>query len=47
MTIDPTELEKPDQLRGKLRELWGDLLQVRMDGILRHVKSILDAEGVS
>jgi hypothetical protein len=47
VTIDLAELEKPDQLRGKLRELWGDLLQVRMDGILRQLRSMQSEEVAS
>jgi hypothetical protein len=43
-TIDPKELENRAQLKSKLRDLWGDLLQVRMDGILARMKAAVGEE---
>lgn len=38
-TVDARELEDRARLKSKLRDLWGDLLQVRMDGILARMKA--------
>jgi hypothetical protein len=43
-TVHPDELENRVQLKSKLRDLWGDLLQVRMDGILARLKAAVGEE---
>ena len=43
-TIHPSELDNPNQLKSKLREVWGDLLQVRLDGIVARLKATVREE---
>ena len=40
-SIDPIELDHPEKLRSKLRDLWGDLLEVRLDRIMGRLKVLM------
>lgn len=41
------DLRDTDQLRLRLREVWGDLLQSQMEAIGNSLKSILASEGIT
>jgi hypothetical protein len=43
-TIDPKELDDSERLTNKLRDLWGDLLQVRIDRSVRRMNSLVREE---
>ena len=43
-TIDPKELDDPSRLESKLRDLWGDLLQVKIDRSVSRMKSLVRQE---
>ncbi len=44
VTFAPDELRSPKQVRSRLRELWGDLLEVHSDKRLKKLQQII-AEG--
>ncbi len=43
-TIDPKELEEPARLKSKLRDVWGDLLQVRLHQLIAGLRVTVSEE---
>jgi hypothetical protein len=43
--INLTELDNPAELKSKLRDVWGDLIQVKLDGLMVLLKARI-REGV-